>query len=426
MSLKKININDSISSARSCRSEDRKIRSRRHKQEFKEQLSVLATEIKNNINENQFLNEMIKVKKQCIKKNKLSLRKYASNQKIPHIDVEHNLTNDNIELSFYNKSILTEKNKLKQKYSKLRFTINQTIEGMKNELRILLDRKFIYENALKERDCVIHELLNQLTFVLNFPLAREEVREIYSDNVDLAEDEIIDTYIKYQECLLIHSKQYNKYHNKCKKLKEELDNLAKFFLKRRRQVFSTKGNNNKINFIENNNNYLEIENCSSLLNDTIKSEAEYEYDFNYDEICFTDLEYLNKKEDKNLQIIKRSKIPKIDLKQIEYNKKKISEEKEKSLSREINKKGVIDNEIKKLKDCIKKAKKNNKLKKAKIQEFELKIRKMENILKIYDNLPIANHNRVFSCGINEKREKPVKLNINQFNNFGNKFNVQKA
>ena len=114
------------------------------------------------------------------------------------------------------------------------------------------------------------------------------------------------------------------------------------------------------------------------------------------------------------------------MKQIEYNKKKISEEKEKSLSREINKKGVIDNEIKKLKDCIKKAKKNNKLKKAKIQEFELKIRKMENILKIYDNLPIANHNRVFSCDINEKREKPVKLNINQFNNFGNKFNVQKA
>ena len=115
----------------------------------------------------------------------------------------------------------------------------------------------------------------------------------------------------------------------------------------------------------------------SFLNETFSSINDEEYfntSFPLD---------INKKsiiEKKNFH--KTFNMPELYLKQIIYNKNKHKkEDSEKSLSRNIKKWPISkDIKIKKMKKEIKKMKKNNKLKVSKCQEFEKKIRIMENYI----------------------------------------------
>ena len=113
----------------------------------------------------------------------------------------------------------------------------------------------------------------------------------------------------------------------------------------------------------------------SILNDTITSE--YDDDEN--------IEFLpNNNNYCPLKLDKKFKIPKINLEQIEYNKRKFKQEDaEKSLSREIKDYTEDDLKIKDLKNKIRKAKNKNKKYQDKIANFQKKIKLME---KIIDNL----------------------------------------
>ena len=82
------------------------------------QLSVLATEARTGIDENQQLTETIKILENIVKKNKLILEKITSYNKISKKEIETNLIEEKNELLALNKSLKGDRNYIKMKRSK--------------------------------------------------------------------------------------------------------------------------------------------------------------------------------------------------------------------------------------------------------------------------------------------------------------------
>ena len=129
----------------------------------------------------------------------------------------------------------------------------------------------------------------------------------------------------------------------------------------------------------------------SILNETITSE--YEDDENFEFFPPTN----------NLCPIKldgKFKIPKIDLGQIEYNKRKFKQEDaEKSLSRDIEGDDSEDLKIREIKNNIRKAKNKNKKYQNKCANFQKKLKMMEKIIK---NMTMYNYEMSMSSARNTK------------------------
>ena len=110
----------------------------------------------------------------------------------------------------------------------------------------------------------------------------------------------------------------------------------------------------------------------SILNDTITSE--YEDDENIEFIPISNNYY-------PIKLDGKFDIPKLNLEQIEYNKRKFKQEDaEKSLSREIKEYDEEKLKIKELKNKIKRAKIKNKKYQDKCAKFEKKLKIMEKII----------------------------------------------
>ena len=260
------------------------------------------------------------------------------------------------------------------------------------------------ENIIKKRDFEIER--NKLNLeVLYIPFAREEQREIFGNNLEMDEDDIINDLEKNQSILLNKLKDFNKYNNRVKELNKEKEILSKILnklkgRKKKLNEFSLEEQNvlyKKINPKRNNyllqynegmnSSLLNTIDCnnsilSDIMNETINSE--------YDEE--ENIEFISSQKNYKPLILSqnlRNKIPKINLEQIEFNKMKFKQEDaEKSLSRELKNFDEYDMKKEIIKSMIKKEKAKNKRLVNKILDINQKINMME---KIITNLKIHNY-----------------------------------
>ena len=376
----------------------------------KEHLSQLASNIKIRMDENHILMDTINYLCINIKKYRQQLKKLLLNQNKENIRTEINKNILNIKNS--NKNVETQKKLLFHKYIKLKNKFYNELEPLNTELKLLNDRKFIIDNIIKKRNFEIERNEKALNLIIG-SFIREDKREIFSNNIDIDEDNFINNLDKYQTLLLSKLKDFNKYHNKAEESKKEIDKLKKIIKKLKekkklsdeeKNIIYNKKNNNKIINEENNNNNnnkIEEENSimSDIMNDTINSEYEDE----------ENIEFIP--EDKIYKpIILKIKIPKINLKQIEYNKMKFKQEDaEKSLSRELKNFNEFDMKKIIIKDAIKKEKIKNKKLSNKYLNLSKKIKMMENIVK---NMEEYNYKLSLSAFRDRKVDIPIKKQLN--------------
>ena len=376
----------------------------------KEHLSQLASNIKIRMDENHILMDTINYLCINIKKYRQQLKKLLLNQNKENIRTEINKNILNLKNS--NKNVETQKKLLFHKYIKLKNKFYNELEPLNTELKLLDDRKFIIDNIIKKRNFEIERNEKALNLIIG-SFIREDKREIFSNNIDIDEDNFINNLDKYQTLLLSKLKDFNKYHNKSEESKKEIDKLKKIIKKLKekkklsdeeKNIIYNKKNNNKINNEENNNNNnnkTEEENSimSDIMNDTINSEYEDE----------ENIEFIP--EDKIYKpIILKIKIPKINLKQIEYNKMKFKQEDaEKSLSRELKNFNEFDMKKIIIKDAIKKEKIKNKKLSNKYLNLSKKIKMMENIVK---NMEEYNYKLSLSAFRDRKVDIPIKKQLN--------------
>ena len=369
---------------------------------IKEHLSQLASTIKIRMDENQILMDTINNVCINIKKSRQQLKKFSSIQTKDFATLELNKNISNLKIS--NKNLVIQKKSLFHKYIKLKNKYFIELEPVSTELKLLNDRKFIMENIIKKRDFEIER--NKLNLeVLYIPFAREEQREIFGNNLEMDEDDIINDLEKNQSILLNKLKDFNKYNNRVKELNKEKEILSKILnklkgRKKKLNEFSLEEQNvlyKKINPKRNNyllqynegmnSSLLNTIDCnnsilSDIMNETINSE--------YDEE--ENIEFISSQKNYKPLILSqnlRNKIPKINLEQIEFNKMKFKQEDaEKSLSRELKNFDEYDMKKEIIKSMIKKEKAKNKRLVNKILDINQKINMME---KIITNLKIHNY-----------------------------------
>jgi hypothetical protein len=388
---------------------------------IKEHLSQLASTIKIRMDENQILMDTINNICINIKKSKQQLKKFSSNQNKENAKSELNKNITNLTKS--NKNLIIQKKLLFHKYIKLKNKYFTELEPVNTELKLLNDRKFILENIIKKRDFEIGRYEVSLE-VFYAPLVREDKREIFSNNIDIDEDSIIINLEKSQTTLLNKLKDFNKYHNKAIELKKEKEILVKILKKLKgkrninnfsveeKNILYNKNNSRKnkysqniqhisnslINSIDGNESIL-----SDIMNDTINSEYE---DEEYIEFISLQKNYKPLILTENL----KTKIPKINLEQIEFNKMKFKQEDaEKSLSRELKNFDEIDLKKELVKSMIKKEKAKNKKLNNKLMNLSKKINMMK---KIINSMELNNY-KLSNSAI---RDKKVGINVGrQFN-----------
>lgn len=417
---------------------------------IKEHLSQLASTIKIRMDENQILMDTINNICINIKKSKQQLKKFSSNQNKENAKSELNKNITNLTKS--NKNLIIQKKLLFHKYIKLKNKYFTELEPVNTELKLLNDRKFILENIIKKRDFEIGRYEVSLE-VFYAPLVREDKREIFSNNIDIDEDSIIINLEKSQTTLLNKLKDFNKYHNKAIELKKEKEILVKILkkLKGKRNInnFSVEEKNilyNKNNSRKNkySQNIQDISNSlinsidgnesilSDIMNDTINSEYE---DEEYIEFISLQKNYKPLILTENL----KTKIPKINLEQIEFNKMKFKQEDaEKSLSRELKNFDEIDLKKELVKSMIKKEKAKNKKLNNKLMNLSKKINMMKKIINSMElnNYKLSNSairdkkvgisvGRQFNALSGRNREiMDLKLNYAKGFNFNNEKNLE--
>jgi hypothetical protein len=368
------------------------------------QLSVLATEARTGIDENQQLNVTIKILDNLVKKNKLILKKITSYNKISKKEIETNLIEVKNEFLTLNKTLKGERNFFKIKNAKARSDLEETLKNLKTDFDILVNRKFIYANALVEKENIIKKFKHKIkTFCAPpYPLTKEELRERFLDISD--SDERFSEFLeRLQADLMSISKEFNQYQNRCVQLlkykKVLLDIIDDIKFNRNYDHLLENSNENKID------EYIEkINNEDSFLNESITSV----YEESYNNIEFPII--INEKcLIKKSSLYEKFNFPKLSLGQIIYNKKRFKpEDAEKSLSRNLPNSRDLD--IKKMKENIKKMKKKNKLQESRIKEFEEKIKKMQDILESYTSInEKKDDNEISKEEEKSKTEKPLLI-----------------
>ena len=252
---------------------------------------------------------------------------------------------------------------------------------------MMQNTNFLLQNAIIEKDSIIEKLNNDLSNILKFPLFREHKRDQKVNPNDI-EDDFYDDYDYYQDLLLSKSKGFNKYSNKVKILQDKIYKLKQLNTNNSRSIMNTLVSIKPFNIKETLNS---SESYDDYLDD-LNSDSDDDVDF-IDNI-------LNRNCIKNHE--NKIQIPKIDLKQIEYNKRKYrNDDKEISLSRSRNDDdSLMESKIRSLKQKIKNFKRRVKNKSVKIQKYEQRIPEMKRILQNYN----INYEEFEKNGIKSERK----------------------
>ena len=330
--------------------------SRNERSEIKNKISSLATNIKIGLNQNQTLIELIDINQRQISINKENLKKLYSfnlannNKKEFKNEIIKELGSNNKELLSLNNYLNTQINNLKSKYTSLNEQIFKNNEGANNELEFLKERKFIYENALEEKESKI-KLLNNCLNKYKAKFEPENEIEILSDEQGYdSEDEFSKNLNLTSNILANKCLSFNKYKKINKVIKCQISKLKSKIKKMNTYIKNLQNINKNFDYIDlpaNSNIYIEGEDCMKEDNN-----ENNETNMNTDEssLCSNHSYFSESDEDNEIyqQIISPilkdklkqnlySSIPKIDLTLINYNKKKDRYEgKEKSLSRDNN------------------------------------------------------------------------------------------
>ena len=330
--------------------------SRNERSEIKNKISSLATNIKIGLNQNQTLLELIDINQRQISINKENLKKLYSfnlannNKKEFKNEIIKELGSNNKELLSLNNYLNTQINNLKSKYNSLNEQIFKNNEGANNELEFLKERKFIYENALEEKESKI-KLLNNCLNKYKAKFEPENEIEILSDEQGYdSEDEFSKNLNLTSNILANKCLSFNKYKKFNKVIKGQISKLKSKIKKMNTYIKNLQNINKNFDYIDlpaNSNIYIEGEDCMKEDNN-----ENIETNMNTDEssLCSNHSYFSESDEDNEIyqQIISPilkdkikqnlySSIPKIDLTLINYNKKKDRYEgKEKSLSRDNN------------------------------------------------------------------------------------------
>jgi len=353
------------------------------------QISVLATEARNNIDENQQLSDAITILNNLLQKTKKIIKTLISKKNISKIEIENNLKEEKYGQKKLNKILRGEKNFIRLKYNKTNNELNQVIKPLENELDILNNRKFIYENALFEKQSIINKIKNEITKI---KLTREDTNEKYIScgESDKIFDKINDSS---QTMILDEGKLFNKYENINIKLLEN----KKLLLDEIQNIYSGKKNSySNIIYISSYNDDSKYE-ADSYLNESITSTLEEEYMY----LPFIQNELQLSMIEKN-KVRSKFRMTNLLLEQIKYNNERVKpDEVEKSLSRIMEKnKGKDSKEIKikKLKEKINRVKKRIQKKEVMCKQYEDKKRSMEFYIQNYDTIK-KNHKENLSIDI---------------------------
>ena len=365
----------------------------------KKNISQIAYICIDNININKILNDKISLILKTINENKKLIEKYLKLLLLPKNNLVKIIKSDfklkNKEIQNYNLNLIKFNQSLKIKNLNLLDIIREK-SNEKQEYENLLKQQFIIKNALLQKDNYIIKFYNDIKFIITYPLFIEKKREYYIKD-SLIDEELKDILIYYQNILTKKSKKFNKIHNETiflentiKNLKNEKKNIN--LIANTEEITSTDNNiitttiNNLTNFNINNDEH----NSEQFSIDDYNSEIN---DINFDDNNFA-IKYL-----KN-----RINIPKIDLKQIDFNKKKYIEEI--MLSRELNSNEdciFLKSKIKQLKRKIKKYKIKIKIREEKIRKYEEKIFEMKSFLIQNEKNYIKELNRIKKNGYNSER-----------------------
>ena len=353
------------------------------------QISVLATEARNNIDENQQLSDAITILNNLLQKTKKIIKTLISKKNISKIEIENNLKEEKYGQKKLNKILRGEKNFIRLKYNKTNNELNQVIKPLENELDILNNRKFIYENALFEKQSIINKIKNEITQI---KLTREDTNEKYISCGESNKifDKINDSS---QTMILNEGKLFNKYENINIKLLEN----KKLLLDEIQNIYSGKKNSySNIIYISSYNDDSKYE-ADSYLNESITSTLEEEYMY----LPFIQNELQLSMIEKN-KVRSKFRMTNLLLEQIKYNNERVKpDEVEKSLSRIMEKnKGKDSKEIKikKLKEKINRVKKRIQKKEVMCKQYEDKKRSMEFYIQNYDTIK-KNHKENISIDI---------------------------
>ena len=353
------------------------------------QISVLATEARNNIDENQQLSDAITILNNLLQKTKKIIKTLISKKNISKIEIENNLKEEKYGQKKLNKILRGEKNFIRLKYNKTNNELNQVIKPLENELDTFNNRKFIYENALFEKQSIINKIKNEITQI---KLNREDTNEKYISCGESNKifDKINDSS---QTMILNEGKLFNKYENINIKLLEN----KKLLLDEIQNIYSGKKNSySNIIYISSYNDDSKYE-ADSYLNESITSTLEEEYMY----LPFIQNELQLSMIEKN-KVRSKFRMTNLLLEQIKYNNERVKpDEVEKSLSRIMEKnKGKDSKEIKikKLKEKINRVKKKIKKKEVMCKQYEDKKRSMEFYIQNYDTIK-KNHKENISIDI---------------------------
>lgn len=329
------------------------------------QISVLATEARINIDENQQLSDTIDILNNLVKKTKEILYALTSKKIISKIEIINNLKEEKNGHLILNKNLKGERNFMRLKNNKTKRELNQTLSNFQEELDIIINRKFIYENALLEKQLIIK---TEKLKIINIKLIGENEEEKFfkGDESDKIFSKI---NLIYQLILLNKCKLFNKIQNKCFKL----FNRKKLLLDEIYYLNKGFENSNVFN-IDNHGLLKKTDEDDSILNESLSSTVEED---------FINIPFIQKNLEQSLidkiSIVNKFKMPKLLVEQIRYNNERNRPgEAEKSLSRILEKnEDSKDLKIKNLKENIKKLKKRIKQKEIKCKEYEEKIKIMK-------------------------------------------------
>ena len=366
----------------------------------KKNLSQIANICIDNININKILNDKISLILKTINENKKLIEKYLKLLLLPKNNLVKIIKSDfklkNKEIQNCNLNLIKFNQNLKIKKLQLLDIITEK-SNEKQEYENLLEQQFIIKNALIKKDNYINKFYNDLNYLITYPLFIEKKREYYLKDIILDND-MKDILIYYQNILTKKSKKFNKIHNEIISLENTIKNL-----KIEKKNINLNINTEEINSTENNIITTTINNLTNfnINDDNYNYSEQFSNDDNnseLNEINFEDNNFLFN------SLNNKINIPKIDLKQIDFNKKKYLEEI--MLSRDLNSNEdyiFIKNKIKLLKRKIKKYKIKIKIKQEKLRKYEEKIFDMKNFLIINEKNYIKEINKIKKNGYKSER-----------------------
>ena len=344
----------------------------------KRSLSSLASEANEEINSNQLISNKLNLIQYWINYNKNLVQKYYTEQFMNKEEIK-------TDLSYYIYNLKENINENKLIVSNLKIKVknlNDKIEKLvfNEEYEKNVEDNFLLNNSLIQNQNILKVLQINLKSIKKNYYNIESQRDLFYEPNEIFDD--FYNYLKYnQDKLYVKCKRFNKIKKKInqntnilKQLNKEINILQnrKFNMKKENQI-------NEINIQTNMNN--EITNLENNSFDESKTDIIIDDDVHSDEdfVLETKID-LNKNSLNYYSEELKKKIPNLNLKQIDYNKKKPPKEIDiYSLERRNNNDNIDDNIIY-TKNKIKKILKKIKLNQEKIKSFEKNLELMENDL----------------------------------------------